>query len=63
MAELILEKVLKQKGISKRKFAKLLNIDYPNVFRYFRKGYDPRLSVLQKWAQVLGVHIRDLFKE
>lgn len=63
MAKLLLSSILKKKGLSKRQFAKLLNMEYDNVFRFFRAGYDPKLSVLEKWAKVLGVRIRDLFKE
>jgi transcriptional regulator with XRE-family HTH domain len=63
MAKLILAPLLKKKGLSKRKFAKLLNIDYPSVFRYFRDGYDPKLSTLELWAKALGVRVRDLIVE
>lgn len=60
---LLLASVLKKKKISKRKFAKLINKDYAGVFRYFRKGYDPKLSTLDQWARALNVRISDLFKE
>jgi transcriptional regulator with XRE-family HTH domain len=63
MPKLLLASILKNKKLSKRKFAKLLKMDYPTVFRYFRPGYDPKLSTLEKWAKVLNVRIRDLFKE
>jgi transcriptional regulator with XRE-family HTH domain len=63
MARLILDQVLKRKKISKYRFAKLLDMEYDNVFRFFRKGYDPKLSVLTRWAQVLGCKVRDLIKE
>lgn len=63
MPTLILDRVLKKKGLSKRQFAKRLNTEYNNVFRYFRSGYDPKLSTLEKWAKALGVKIKDLFKE
>jgi len=63
MAKLLLAAILKKKGISKRQFAKRLSMEYDNVFRFFRPGYDPKLSVLEKWAKVLGVRMRDLFKE
>jgi transcriptional regulator with XRE-family HTH domain len=52
-----------KKGISKYKFAKLLGVESYSVFRYFRTGYDPKLSTLTKWARVLGVRVRDLIKE
>ena len=63
MPELRLAFILKKKKMSKRQFAKLLDMDYPTVFRYFRPGYDPKLSTLAKWAQVLDVKIRVLFRE
>jgi len=56
----LLEETLKKKNISKRQFAKMLKIEYANVFRYFRDGYDPKVSTLQKWAKHLGVSTRDL---
>jgi len=64
MAKLILERVLKKKGISKREFARRLKLYDPNnVFRYFREGYDPKLSTLSKWAKALKVRVRDLIEE
>lgn len=63
MATLLLGKILKKKNISKRQFAKRLGMDYATIFRYFREGYDPKLSTLEKWAKVIPCRIRDLFKE
>lgn len=63
MAKLLLAAILKKKNISKRKFAKLLDVDYAQSFRFFRKGYDPKLSMLEKWAKALDLRIRDLYKE
>jgi transcriptional regulator with XRE-family HTH domain len=63
MQKLLLASVLKKKKISKYRFAKLLGMKPYAVFRYFRPGYDPKLSTLAKWAKVLGVRIRDLYKE
>jgi DNA-binding Xre family transcriptional regulator len=63
MAKLVLDKVLKRKKLSKRQFAKRLEIDYAAVFRYFRAGYDPKLSTLEKWSRAIGCRIRDLFEE
>ena len=61
MAKLILEKVLKKKSMSKRRFAKELDVDYASSFRYYRDGYDPKLSTLTKWARVLKVRVSDLY--
>jgi len=63
MAKLILAEVLKKKGLSKRQFAKRLGKDYPAVFRYFREGYDPKLSTLEDWARALNCRVRDLVEE
>lgn len=63
MVKLKLEEVLKKKKISKRGFAKMLGIDYSNVFRFFREDYNPKLSVLAEWAHVLGVEIGSLYEE
>jgi transcriptional regulator with XRE-family HTH domain len=63
MAKLALGEALKKKGMSKRQFAKLLDIEYKNVFRLFHAGADPKLSTLNKWAKLLGCKVRDLLKE
>lgn len=61
MVKLRLAQVLKKQKLSKRQFAKRLGVRYENVFRYFRPGYNPRLSVLAAWAKVLKVRVQDLF--
>jgi transcriptional regulator with XRE-family HTH domain len=63
MAKLILDLILKRKKVSKRQFAKRLNKPYYSVFRYFRPGYDPKLSTLAAWAEVLKVKISALYRE
>jgi transcriptional regulator with XRE-family HTH domain len=63
VTKLILGQVLKQRRLSKRQFAKRLDIEYNNVFRYFRNGYDPKLSSLAKWAKAIGCKVRDLIEE
>lgn len=63
MAKLVLDKILERKKVSKRQFAKLLKMDYPSVFRFFRPGYDPKLSTLDKWAKALSVRVKDLLEE
>lgn len=61
--KLKLAAMLMLRKMSKRQFAKALGIDYADVFRYFRPGYDPKLSTLAKWAKVLRCKIGDLFQE
>lgn len=63
MAKLLLKNILKCKNLSKRQFAKLIGIKYENVFRYFKRDYDPKLSSLETWANALDVKISDLYKE
>lgn len=63
MAQHRLAEVLKKKRISKRRFAAMLDMDYPTIFRYFRKGYDPKLSTLTRWAKALKVSVRSMIKE
>lgn len=63
MVKLLLGSVLKKKGISKRQFAKRLGMHYHGVFRYFKDGYDPKLSTLAKWAKVIPCRVRDLYVE
>jgi DNA-binding Xre family transcriptional regulator len=62
MARIILGKVLKKKGISKRKFAKMLGIETKNVFRLFKKSANPKFSTLQTWAKLIGCKVRDLIE-
>lgn len=61
MAKLVIEQVLKKKKITKYRFAQLLGLPTPSVFRFFRPNYDPKLSTLEKWADVLDVKIKDLY--
>jgi transcriptional regulator with XRE-family HTH domain len=63
MFTLRLEELLDKKGLSKRAFAKLLKIQYPHVFRFFRPGYDPKLSMLLRWSEALKCDIEELFKK
>jgi transcriptional regulator with XRE-family HTH domain len=63
MAKLLIDQALKKRKLSKRQFAKKLGIQYSAVFRYFREGYDPKLSMLESWAKVLDCRIRDLYEE
>lgn len=63
MLKLRLEEVLKKKRISKYKFAQLLRVPDYAVYRFFRPGYDPKLSRLAQWAKVLNCKISDLYKE
>ena len=63
MAKLPLDKILQEKKISKRQFAKMLGEDPSNVHRYFREGYDPKLSLLKEWANKLKMKASELVKE
>ena len=63
MAKVSLAKVLKQKKITKYRFAKLIGVETSNVAKYFRPGYDPRLSTLEKWATALKVSVKDLIED
>lgn len=63
MAKMVLAKVLIRRKLSKRQFAKRLGIEYHYVFRYFRPGYDPKLSTLSRWARAIGCKISDLYEE
>jgi DNA-binding XRE family transcriptional regulator len=63
MAKCTIEEVLKKRKLSKRQFAKRLGLPYNAVFRYFKEGYDPKLSTLAKWAKAIPCKITDLFKE
>lgn len=58
-----LEEVLKEKGVSKYRFAQLLGKNTSNVAVYFREGYSPNLATLAKWAEVLDCKVKDLIDE
>lgn len=63
MARVVLTKILKEKKITKYRFAKLIGSDYSNIVRYFKPDFNPRLSTLEKWAEVLDVSIKDLVED
>ncbi|MBL7663561.1 MAG: helix-turn-helix transcriptional regulator [Bacteriovoracaceae bacterium] len=58
-----LEKALKAKGMSKYEFSKRLGVQTSNSARYFKKGFNPTLNTLIKWAEVLECKISDLIEE
>ena len=63
VAHICLGKILKQKKITKYRFAKLVGVEYPNVVKYFKQGYDPRLSTVERWAKALNVSVKDLIED
>lgn len=60
MIRLTVEEYLARKGISKNEFARRLGIPSQAVRPYFRDGYDPKLSTLQKWCKVLDCRVTEL---
>lgn len=58
---LIIDEILKQRGIKKKDFAKKLGINPVTLSKQING--DPRLTTLQKWADVLGVEINELFEQ
>lgn len=63
MVKCAVGEVLKRKKLSKRQFAKRLGMPYKGVFRYFKEGYDPKLSTLGKWAAAIPCRISELYRE
>ena len=63
VAKICLGKVLKEKKMTKYRFAKLIDTPYPNVTRFFKPNYDPRLSTIEKWAKALNVSVKDLIDD
>ena len=61
--KLKLTAILEKKKITKYRFAQLLEMPTPSVFRLFRAGFDPKLSTLEKIAKALDVKVRDLLDE
>jgi transcriptional regulator with XRE-family HTH domain len=58
-----LAEVLKEKDITKYKFAKLLGKSTSNVSVYFKKDYRPNLATLERWAEVLDCRVTELIEE
>ena len=56
-------KILKQKKMTKYRFGKRIGVEYSNIVKYFKPGYDPRLSTLERWAKALDVSVRDLIED
>lgn len=63
MPRVHIERVLKKKGISHRRLAKLLGKEPKNISRLFRDGYNPRFNTLIEIARVVGCRVRDLIEE
>lgn len=63
MTKLDLETYLEKKGISKNEFARRLGLNSPAVRRFFKPDYDPKLSTLSKWADVLKCDVSDFLKK
>lgn len=63
MAKLKLKAALDKKKISKRAFAKLLEVDRGSLSRFYKGNCNPTLETLNKFAKALGVKVKDLIKE
>lgn len=63
MAKIVLSKILKEKKITKYRFAKMLKMESSNLTKVFKIGYDPKLSTLEKWAKALNVSVIDLIED
>ncbi|MCB0416335.1 MAG: helix-turn-helix transcriptional regulator [Bdellovibrionaceae bacterium] len=58
-----LAQIMEKRKISKYRLAQMLGVPTASVFRYFKPGYDPKLSTLENIAKVLGIKVRDLLDE
>jgi DNA-binding Xre family transcriptional regulator len=58
-----LESIVQKKKISKYRLAQLLGVPTSTVFRYFKPGFDPKVSTLERLAKVLELKVRDLLDE
>ncbi|MEA5082073.1 MAG: helix-turn-helix transcriptional regulator [Dysgonamonadaceae bacterium] len=58
---LIIKDVLKQKGITIKEFADMLNINRVNLSAQINGN--PTLETLEKWCDALHVDISDLFEK
>lgn len=55
-----LGEMLKNRGLSRKKFAELLGVKPTVVSRFFKHGYDPQASTLLLWAEILNCSLDDL---
>lgn len=55
--------MLTKQRLSKRQLAIRMGIPYAQVFRFFRKGWNPTLKTLERIANAAGVKIADLIRE
>jgi len=63
VARIRLAKILKEKDLTKYRFAKLVGMTSSNLPKIFKPGYDPKLSTLEKWAKALDVSVNDLIED
>jgi hypothetical protein len=63
MPRLILAKVLKKHKLSKRQFAKRLEMEYRHVFALFHSDYNPTFRMMVRWAKAIPCRVRDLIEE
>jgi transcriptional regulator with XRE-family HTH domain len=63
VVKIILADILKTKRLSKRQLAIRMGLPYAQVFRFFRKGWNPTIKTLERIAKAAGVKIVDLIKE
>ena len=59
MITLQLEKLIKEKGVSK--LAELLNVNRQTIYYYIKQGEKNSLETLETLSDALGVKISDLF--
>ena len=55
-----LRKIMDQRNLSMRGFAKLLGVKPSVVTSYFRAGYDPRLSTVLRWCEALDCSMAEI---
>jgi transcriptional regulator with XRE-family HTH domain len=63
VAKIILKEILKTKRLSKRQLSIRMGIPYQQVFRYFRKGWNPTLKTLERIAKALDLRVVDLIRD
>lgn len=54
-------RILDQKGWSQRQLAAELEKKSNDISRFFRPGFDPKLSLIIRIAEILEVDVRELF--
>lgn len=59
MARHLLKQVLDKKKITQYKFAEMMGMEPPRISAFMKKDYNPKMAMLVRWKQTLGLKSLD----